>query len=178
MKSVRTRRRRRGFTLIEMVVVISMAATILLVAARCLHTICRQNVTSHAFVADNQQWLQLSEAFRRDAHRARSAELSADSKELQLFFAEKVAIRYKQMANGVERIDPTVAEKPRTDRFPLWKGTASFRLSQEAPRRATIEYHWLPETAAAALDAGQSPRSKELRLDAIVGSDHRYEAKP
>ena len=99
---------RRGFTLIELVVVMSMMMVILSLAGMTFHLLLRtEKVVSQSFVTE-RAISRLSVQFRDDVHRSERGELTGDigneKRELTLGDASGIRIRYAVTADGIARL--------------------------------------------------------------------------
>lgn len=165
--------KRRGLTLIEMMVVITGITGIILISTRCCFHVLHEGTAAQDFSDHHQQWLQLSEAFRRDVHSADSATIAGDGSELDLKFETGRTIRYRRDQDYVERTESSATKKPPANRFRLWDGMTKWSLAENG-RLAVLTCDWHSVAAAPAIAAGQSPPARELKLEVAVGSDHRF----
>ena len=165
--------RRRGFTLLELLVAMTVSGVVMLLAVRCFHTVFLQTAIAREFADCDRQWGQLSEIYRRDVHAAQRAEPSADGSAMRLFLPQDRIARYAAYPEGIERSEESPGKKILPTRYRLWDGAARFTMNPERTV-ATLVYQWSPPAARAAKDAGQSPPPRELRLDANIGSDERF----
>ena len=164
---------RRGFTLLELSASISMSGVVMLLALRCFHVVFLQAAIAREFADCNRQWGHLSEIYRRDVHAAQRAEPNADGSAVRLFLPQDRIARYAAYPEGVERLEELPGKKNPPARFRLWDGAPRFAMNPEKTV-ATLIYQWSPAAARAAKEARQSPPSRELRLEANIGSDERF----
>jgi type II secretory pathway component PulJ len=167
------KRRRSGYTLLEIVAVIGMTGALLTMAARCFHLVILQAGISRELSDNDRHWQRLAEAYRRDVHAARRAETNADGSELRLFLPDDHVARYASRAEGVERTETGSERKALPVHYRLRDGKLHFSVNSEKTR-ALLVYSWMPPESREARDAGQSPPSHELRLEANIGSDLRF----
>lgn len=167
------KRRRSGYTLLEMLAVIGMTGVLMTIAARCFHLVVLQAGISREVADNGRHWQQLADAYRRDVHAARRAETNAEGSELKLFLPDDRVARYAAHAAGVERTETMPGKNSLPLQYRLWDGKPHFAVSSEKTR-ASLVYSWMPPEAREARDAGQSPPSHELRLEANIGSDLRF----
>jgi Tfp pilus assembly protein PilE len=166
-------KRRKGLTLIEMVIAIGGVSVVMLISTRCCFHIFHEGAAAREFAEDHRQWLRLAETFRRDVHAANKATVPADGRDLTLSFEGDRTIRYSRSAESIERQETNAAKKPPPERFRIWDGDSRWSLAPDG-RTATLTCHWHTAASRAARAAGQSPPPHELKLEAAVGSDQRF----
>lgn len=167
------KRRRSGYTLLEILAVIGMTGVLMTIGARCFHLVVLQAGMSRELSDNNRHWQRLADAYRRDVHAARRAETNAEGSELRLFFSDDRVARYAAHAAGVERAETVPGKNSPPLQYRLWDGKPRFEVNSEKTR-AVLVYSWMPPEAREARDAGQAPPSHELRLEANIGSDLRF----
>lgn len=166
-------KRRSAFTLLEMLVVMGGLGVVMLLTVRCTHLVVLQTAISREFADCDRQWSHLSDVYRRDVHAARKAEAKPDGSSLRLFLSEDRIATYAAYSKGIERSEESSGKKSPPARYRLWDGSPRYSLNPEKTY-ATLVYLWTPPSARVAKDAGQSPPSHELRLEAAIGSDLRF----
>ncbi len=95
--------RRQGYTLIEMMVVISLLGVLLPTTGWMLHTLMKVELASRHEQARQQTLLHLGEVFRRDIRLSTTANSNDDARELTLTDPEGNSIRYRIDDFSIER---------------------------------------------------------------------------
>ena len=108
ISSTRFSPRRSGFTLVELMVVISMVAVLISLAGMTFHLLLRsEKQVSQSFVTE-RAISQLAVLFRTDCHQAESSVLTSDREtgvnELALSDAKGLRVRYIASATGLIRL--------------------------------------------------------------------------
>lgn len=159
--------RRRGKTLIELMVVISLMGTMLATTGTVIHRLMR----AERAVANDLAWTravtELAEQFRSDAHAATQCRVSDDGQTLEFTLAE-ASIMYRLTKPGVERIATPVAASSHRDTYRLGPEPVQFVSTAEQGRR-WIEVQ-IPR-GPTVLTAGASTPAKlpPLAIRAVVG---------
>ena len=94
---------RRGFTLIEMIVALSIGSTVMLAAAALAHTALRMYTHSHQYWQSQQRLDRLVETFRVDASQATEFVLDSSNR-LLLIQSESQQIEYSSSEHAIIRI--------------------------------------------------------------------------
>lgn len=165
---------RRGYTLIEMVVVMTAAATIMGLVVGLLFLLMEFGEGSREQVAQGVALRQLAEQFRCDAHAA--GELAAadepgakDSEAAwKLRLAEDHVIDYRVDEAELVRIERAGGKVVRTSGFSLPEdAVVSIETVEEAPRIVRLE-----------IAPGGGPASRvgphRFRVDAVLAKDRRF----
>lgn len=176
--------RRRGFSLIELIVVIASTTIIMTIGIGTLHTLMRTERQGAKTLVYSVGLTRLAEQLRDDVHAASAAEPSRDGTELRLAMPQERLVSYKQIGEKVERIEGTAQQPQRTEAFQLLKGTVlkfsastregatwiSLELTRDAPEKQS-------ESATSAELARR--RSAPIHIEAVLAKDHRFtEAQP
>ena len=169
------RHRRRGFSLIQLLVVMSMLSVMLTFCGVMLSKLFRQHASLTTLTAQTGTWTRLTRDFRQDLHAATSAEISgADRRNLLLTVGEQ-RIHWTVAADEIHRTVETVGretEQTPGERYVLANSVSRFEVKA------------LPsQVASLIVEAGadrnlQTPVLKGT-VEAVVGLDHRWErSKP
>lgn len=140
------RSRRRGYSLIESLVVIVLTGTTLTVVTLMMHTLHR---TEHRWREDlrTQRALeQLAFRLRQDAHGATSVTIGQSrgdrSKSLTLATADEQTIVYSSSPAAIERVVQRGERVAHRDRFLLAAAVDSFWTIDTRFERPVIVFHW------------------------------------
>lgn len=161
-------RTRRGYTLIEMLTVIMLLSSLLGIGSVLIHRMVRAERAGREALAESAMLARLADEFRRDAHRARSATLDPDGLTLTLPDDARIEYRIDEGAAQVRRhvtgADGTVGE-------------TTFRPGRHGlPRLDLIEDEGGTTVAVLAIGDPDRVSAAEVRVEAVVGLDHRFEA--
>ncbi len=176
------KRRRRGLTLIEMSVVISMTAVVLSTMAVALHTMFRidRQVRQELLATDNL--MRLSTQLRGDAHQALSAaidaadggERNAASDRLLLSMGDNRSISFQIVAPRIERLVRRGDAVEHRESYRLAENTSlKWLVDNEQPLTSVrLEIHY---------DSDEQPQPYRpvsmLSIDAAVGLDHAHASR-
>jgi prepilin-type N-terminal cleavage/methylation domain-containing protein len=158
---------RRGHTLVEMIVVMTVGAMLLGIAVSVLHVLMRVEQSGRAHVERHETLARLADQFREDVHAA-SVKPAADGE-------------------SVWRLDLAA---DRTVRYAAEKGRIT-REERMGDKTASRESYIMPDdyTAAMAPDDAKNPslvglivkfkgvlgvKDREIRIDAALGKDRRF----
>ena len=161
--------RRRGISLVEMLVVIGLSSLILSLIATCLHGLYRADGRTRLRLEERAAITQLSLRLRADAHAAVHAELLTPSTPdelagLALIAADGRRIEYRSATRRIER---TVSQDGRTihrDAFRLPLAQATWELETAMGRSLVAVV-----LTTSALGSSAAVRAAAERLEAAVG---------
>ncbi len=171
--------KRGGFTLVELLVVISVLAIILPMAGGTVFFLLRAQSRSAETLGDAMAITQLSHSFRDDVHAARAARTPADAAGCVLEMDNSHTILYHAEANGfVSRIVRRGEAVERREQFRIGAARPTFALS-EAGREVAVTIAPRTRSSALADDATTSaPEFASPRWSgAIPASAHRLQAR-
>ncbi|NQU24751.1 MAG: prepilin-type N-terminal cleavage/methylation domain-containing protein [Candidatus Nealsonbacteria bacterium] len=160
-------KRRRGFSLIELVVVISVGSVLLGVTVGVFHLLFRMEHTARQYVHQSAVTAQLADRFRRDVHQAVDATV-ADDDAGQLTLSPGHTIVYQprpgelvrvERIDGADRCRETFSLPPQT--------TVSMEIADVAGSR-------LVRLRLVSQGSSGSAPGRELCIEALLASDHRY----
>jgi prepilin-type N-terminal cleavage/methylation domain-containing protein len=162
--------KRSGFTLLEMVIVISILAVILPMAGSTLFFLMRAQSQSADALRDAMAITQLSHAFRTDVHAARSARPAQNSQADQAVILELDGdrlIEYRAEANdSVSRTVRRGETVERSERFRVGAVHPRFALGEGGLEVAiTLSPHARGSVAA----ERSRPTTAGIRIAAIIG---------
>jgi prepilin-type N-terminal cleavage/methylation domain-containing protein len=180
-----TRRDRAGVSLVELLVVISIAGVIIGVSMLLLHTLLRTERDQTRSVRSSLTLSRLSRMFREDVHSSESIEIINGTVEtrdrLTMTSRRGNEISYSADEHVLERVEQAGGAEIHRDLFHLPPGSA-YRFERDtAPDivrvaieiAAAIPDHF-PE-AARGKDRRPPPRS--LAIEALLGRDHRFSGR-
>jgi prepilin-type N-terminal cleavage/methylation domain-containing protein len=167
--------KRGGFTLVELLVVISVLAIILPMAGGTVFFLLRAQSQSAEGLRDAMAITQLSHTFRSDVHAARVARTRANADGCELELDDSRTIAYRAEPNGfVSRIVRRGEVVERREQFRIGAARPKFALS-ETGREVGVTIAPRSRSAAAANDATTSPAG--IRIAAIVGRNSKVGAR-
>jgi len=167
-------RNRRGYSLIEMLVVIAVSSVVIALAVALLQSLFTADRATRDHVAGQQSLRRLADDFRDDAHAAvklAAVQAAADAKatpawELEMDASRKV--RYAASTGRVVREETAAGKMLRREVYRLPDGSsAAIRLESGPPALAVLRV-----TSGGPADRGSG--GLPLRIDAVLASDHRF----
>ena len=165
--------RRRGMTLIEVLVVIGSSVVILGLIAGTIRTMARAEHATENHLVQGEVLAQLSESFRSHVHAARPAELIEQEQGEQLKLALVGSeVEFRVQEHRVLRVVRSADGSLRQERYSLPPGsTVRFEIDRgHEPTTVTLVVARHPAGAPTG-----TPR--ELRVEAVLGRDHRHSSK-
>ena len=177
-------RRRRGFSLIELIAVMSGCSVVLSMSAALLHRAMQTQAQTRYFFESERTALRLSGDFRRDVNRAVTAEAGdsslADGVFLQLQLDEGQEVEYRRRSEAVVRTLSRAGEPVSREEY-LLSSDMEIAVSEEASSRRILlsittdprrKFRRNLPTAVAAASIREAPIS--LQVSAVVGRDRRF----
>ena len=164
LRDERAMRKHRGFSLIEMLVVITVSAALLGICTSILHLLMRSERAGRDHLHQATSAARLARQFRNDVHAAITPPAPGD--------AARPGWRF-ELAPGqtvVYRIEPGRVDRTEWERQKL-RRQESYDLPAGDTARIEPPGHQRPATACLLLP--QANRA-ELRVEAVVGRDHRF----
>ncbi|HPM84738.1 MAG TPA: prepilin-type N-terminal cleavage/methylation domain-containing protein [Candidatus Anammoximicrobium sp.] len=161
-------RNRRGTTLIEMLVIISVCSVVMGASGVLLHGMYRADKENRLQIANGSAVARLSLQFRRDAHAAGEAELlkEANGKAAGLVFrgSFQPTIEYRQQGRAIVRTAKQGDKVVHMDSFALPAGTEfNWTLEEGQPSVAAVQI------ARPARRGGKLDALFPQRIEAVVG---------
>ena len=176
--------RRAGFTLTQMLVVITLTSAISMAAISVIITMLRlEGRTTQVWMAQ-QTLLQLGNDFQDDAHAAKSAEINRQDEASTLIFRSGPALKtvtYVATANRVIRNEQDGEKLLRTETYRLPECNVEFGVvgsNSESHFKPGQEIHLICDrpNAQAINRRTPAPRHDE-HVSAMLGRDHRFEKR-
>lgn len=128
----RRRSARRGYSLIELVLVIAIVSVLMTLSAGLFVALSRAERNAVRSISTQRQWGQLQAQFRQDVHRARTVSL-ASADELRLDQPDQAEIRYVIQADELVRTMTSEAGTHR-EQYRLPRTAWAFAVTGESPR--------------------------------------------
>ena len=158
---------RRGYSLLEMLIVIATAAIILAAATSLLGVTLRTTREASDLIARQRGLAQFERQFRRDAWNAATAEIAKPA--LLFRRVDRSTVRFEQTGQGIERqeLNPdgqVISRELYRLEIPL---EAHWEVSTAAPITASVRF----AAGSEPVPSGQSLRA--LRIAAAVGLAQR-----
>ncbi|WP_422930350.1 hypothetical protein [Singulisphaera sp. PoT] len=161
-------KRRRGYALIEMVIIIGAIALLFGLCVGLIHTTMRLDRAARSHINEVMTVDRLARRFREDSRSARSWKASKDEKtrldRLELDSVDGRAIQYQAQAGKLSRIERKGDAAPKSESYRLQrKGSVGFAILDDKP----IKFAVLTIPV-------QSPgTSAVLKIEAQLGKDMR-----
>jgi prepilin-type N-terminal cleavage/methylation domain-containing protein len=160
-------RKRSGFTLVELLVVISILAVVLPMAGGTIFFLLRAQSQSAEGLRDAMAITQLSHTFRSDVHAARAARMPADATGCELELEDSRMIVYRAEPIGfVSRIVRRGAVVERREQFRIGATRSKFTLA-EFGREVAVTI--TPKTRSSVPVDPSTASPAGIRIAAIVG---------
>lgn len=160
---------RRGYTLMEMLVVIALGTVLLGVAVGVLHLLMRTQHSGRESVYQTETVARLAEQFRSDARAAlRPIAAEGEPKDRWRFaLAADRTVTYRLRPGEIERREQIAAKQVRQE---------SYTLPRNYLAEITVRTDATPAMASLVLAPSglASPAGREIRIDAALGADHRF----
>lgn len=173
--------KRSGYTLIEMVAAIGMSGVVMATAVGLLLSLFKLDQSSRDHAVGHQSLARLEADFRADAHAATSlAPVEGQAKGQEIVGEGKKgpgwefrfpqpdrSVRYAWQAGGLVR-EEHAGKATRRDGYRLPPGsTAAFERS---PPMVSLR-------VVCGTPSGDRAAGRTIRIDAVLGSDHRFEKR-
>jgi prepilin-type N-terminal cleavage/methylation domain-containing protein len=171
---MRIQRDQRGFTLIEMLVVITLGAIVLGLCVMLTQSLLRLNRAGQARLTEGSALGRLSRTFRDDVRSALEANTDPEDAKgparLTLTMPDRQILEYRFEGNALLRLGRVEGEVDRVDRFRL-PGRATIRPEVRDDQGQTF--------VSLILDSPTDSRSRSAlrgtRIEAVLGLDRRFE---
>jgi type II secretory pathway pseudopilin PulG len=173
-------RRRRGFSLVELLVVLSSVTVLLSLTAVLLTRAMRSQAETRHYFESQRHALALNEQFRRDVHAAQSVELDAAALKknelVRLTLDENGTVAYLREERGLTRVLTQSDGAVSREEYDLG-GVVESKVQQEnAPERLALS---VTASADIMLMPDEPPaRIREkpaiFQAEAVLGNDQRY----
>jgi type II secretory pathway pseudopilin PulG len=162
-------KRRRGFSLIEMVMLITVASIVLGLCAVTLQLLIKVDRSGRSHIAGLAREAHLARIFRADVRAARGA-TSAAPNTLMLELDDDDRVEYRLEGKEVLRVERVRDAIRNQDAFPLPRG-GSARFDVE-PLESLSVVRLIIARAPAAPDL---PAGRATHLEGVLGQDHRFD---
>jgi len=162
---------RRGYTLIETIVAMTIGAVVVGIAVGMLHMLLRTEQTGRDRVAQARILARLAEQFRSDVGAAVRQIPGARPGEWQFALTGDGVVTYRALTGEV-RWDQRMAGKlVRQESYVLPSGGSAAITVQDAAA---------PAVANLVITQNGPPRAagREMRITAVLGKDHRFTKSP
>lgn len=169
-----TWKHRRGVSLVELLVVMSLGAGLLTTSAVALHRIMHVHGKARNFLAASHSGLRLADQFRRDVHRATQVSITNLDAPLvlRLQLGEAQVVEYSHLGGTVRRTQSDGANVSREEySFPA-ESQVSIR-EESSPRLLSLSITSQPGDGAGPAQQGFAT-AVHLQVVAQVGRDSRY----
>jgi type II secretory pathway pseudopilin PulG len=168
----RPRRRRNGFSLIEILMVMGGVSLLMGLCAGLLHVMLRVDRTGRSHLVETTTIGRLAQQYRRDVHAARLARPTSGGDPpagtLELTLADDRSVSYQSHGHSIDRIEHHRGDMARreTYRLPFCERPGFVVRDDDGLSWAVLR---LPR----ADEPGPASLRHDLQLDALVGRDHR-----
>lgn len=167
---------RRGFTLIELIVVI-MASTLMLgLCVGLIHILVKLDRAGHVQLNQHASLARLARAFRGDVRAAIAVDPAAPSagpgQRLVLKRPDDRAVEYRIEANALIRTERDGDKVRNQDAFPIPRRDAA-RIDVRSLETQTV----VGLSFEARSDKKDAGSLRGYRVESVLGQDHRFEAK-
>ncbi|TWU12695.1 hypothetical protein CA54_15200 [Symmachiella macrocystis] len=176
--------RRRGISLIEMIVVIGASSIILLVGAGMLHTLMRSERVATESLVHATNHARLAAQFRDDIHAATTVSIQGEpgaDDVLQITNPNAAEILYSQQGRLLVRRETEATHPPRHEQFRLPVDVRiRFAINDSGPHKiADLSWNFVDDDSMTSAERATRPPLNPLKIEAIIGKDHRFqEATP
>jgi prepilin-type N-terminal cleavage/methylation domain-containing protein len=160
---------RRAFTLIEMIVAISVGAVLMGIAVSLLLVLLGAEQSGRTHTERSESLRRLADQFRRDAHAAIGEPMagSEDRHGCRLRLADNCSVRYAIHAGEILREEQSGAKDVRRESYALPKDSTAAIVVDRTTSPPTLSLTIVPDDAS--LRSGH-----EIRIDALLGRDNRF----
>jgi prepilin-type N-terminal cleavage/methylation domain-containing protein len=176
-------KRNSGYTLVEMIVVMTAGTVLMGIALTLLTALLRAEGTGRALVARSTSLVRLADQFRRDAHASVGAAeavkglpgkegltflvASPDAVGPQEDAAPLRSVEYFAEGTAVERLEWTGESVSGQDSFDLGDGYTAKLAIDRADGRQLVRLAIVPKDASSAAN-------RRWQIEAVLGWDHRF----
>jgi prepilin-type N-terminal cleavage/methylation domain-containing protein len=165
------RKMRRGYSLIEMLVVIAITGTTLTIVALIMHTLYQADRRLREDLEEQRNLQRIASQLRTDAHQAISVATSKVAENplarvLTLSFSDNRIIEYSLAGKGVDRIVKRGSEVVHRDRFQFASASGSFWIMDATREQPLIALHLLDRLSA---DGSRQSEHEVTVIQATVG---------
>ncbi|HEV3121825.1 MAG TPA: prepilin-type N-terminal cleavage/methylation domain-containing protein [Isosphaeraceae bacterium] len=163
--------KRRGVTLVELLVVISVGSVMLGLCVGMIHVVLRLDRGGRAQVSDRMARARLAQCFRADVRAAlRTEPATGRSQKLMLILPEERIVEYRIEPGRVLRVHTEAGTLKNQDAFPLPRQSEAHLELEERAGKTFAGLVVLNQERAALASAAAG----EFRVQAVLGKDHRF----
>ncbi len=163
---------RRAFTLVEMIVAISVGATLMGIAMSLLLVMFRTEQNGRSQLAQAESLERLANQFRQDVHAAigRTVPSGKDLHDWRFDLTANRSVQYRVAENAISREQRSGAKQVRRE---------SFRLPQDSTVAIAVDRAANPPLVSLTIEAGgtSSQPGCPFRVDAVLGRDLRFSGR-
>ena len=158
---------RRGYSLIEMIVVLTIGAVIVGISVGALHALLRTERTGRDRVPQSGILARLAERFRGDVGAAVQQTSNAQQGEWQFALAGDRVVTYRMLPGEVRWAELMGGKMVRQESYVLPTGCSA---------AITVQSEAMPPLASLVVknDSTSLAASREMRIMAVLGKDHRF----
>jgi prepilin-type N-terminal cleavage/methylation domain-containing protein len=162
---------RRGYSLIEMLVVMTVGAVVVGISVAMLHALLRTEQTGRDRVPQARILARLAEQFRSDVGAALRPIPGAQPTEWQFALTGDCVVTYRALPGEVRRDERTGGKRVRQESYVLPRGCSA---------AITVQSKAVPAVASLVIvaDAAHPAAGREMRVTAVLGKDHRFTKLP
>jgi prepilin-type N-terminal cleavage/methylation domain-containing protein len=170
----RTPSSRRGFTIVELMLVVSAVSLVLGLCAGLLHVLLRLDRIGRSHLAETATVGRLARQFRNDVHAATGAKRldvgDGPASKLELNLPGGRIILYEGREHALIRTQHQRDENDRRETYALPSCQGPWFFVQDADQKAWVSLR-LPRGAGP--DSDPKRLRHDLQIDALAGRDHR-----
>jgi type II secretory pathway component PulJ len=156
--------RRRGTSLVELLVVINASVLVLGLIAGTIQSLARTSRASERHLVDGNRLVRCCESFRRAAWAASAAECTADNRMITLEFDANRAVEFRAIGNSVVETERHGGNPVRQQHYVL-------------PNQCQIQFSVRSGDGQAVASASiekRSGRRRTMQIQANIGRDRRF----
>jgi prepilin-type N-terminal cleavage/methylation domain-containing protein len=162
---------RRGYSLIEMIVVLTVGAVVVGIGAGMLHLLLRTEQTGRGRVLQARVLARLAEQFRGDVGAAVRQTPGAREGEWRFVLMGDRLVTYRALPGEVQWDESMAGKRVRQESYVLPGGSSA---------AITVQSKAMPVMASLVIADHGTPAatSREMRITAVLGKDHRFTKSP
>lgn len=158
---------RRGYLLIEMLIVLTVGSVLMGVAVGVLHLLLRTEQTGRNRAPQATIVARLAEQFRNDANDAVRQVSDAGKSQWQFVLPDNRVVTYQTQSNAVEWSESAVEKTVRRESYVLpsdWSAAIAMHDTAKPPQATLV----ISERS------GIDKAEREVRIKAVLGRNHRF----
>ena len=163
--------RRRGYSLIEMIAVMTVGTVVVGISVGMLHALLRTEQTGRDRVPQARILARLAEQFRSDVGAAVRQTPNAREGEWQFALTGDRVVTYRALPGKIQWDERTAGKVVRQESYILPAGCSA---------AITVQSEATPAVASLVVTENGSPQAvgREMRVIAVLGKDHRFTKSP